>query len=1046
MSVEHFRRRLFHAQAVVFLLGAFRGVVVALAGISAAAMIQFFVEHVLTPSVDWVRGSWVILAATLMVLFLFILKDLWSSCRIPTVAMKLGAQPADVFLTAWELERQNISGEFRLRAVTQADQTFPGNWLGRLVPARWFLKTGSLLLGLFLLLFLGRSSGTDVKQALWPFGPRSSGILSVSPGNSFFPRGEDVAVSVRVSTGEFAEPRLDVREKGMGWEERPILFVSPGHYSTTLRSLQNRLEYRWTYGRGHSARYRLIPFEPPKLLHLAIEIDPPRYSGRKTEHLEDVLSLQVLSGSRVRWSFLLDPSDGLLRFAPEPSTPILKKGAEWSFSETVNINQDREVWARLKTGTGEVWLAALSVEAVPDEPPQVTLLAPNEDLEAEKSDLVPLSIELTEDVGLSQMGISYQINQGKWRTEGRKRFAPGTVHAMEEIVFDLAKTGVKAGDHLKFYLWARDHRTPPQEGRTESRSIDILDYKAIHDQVLVDLESFQNFLRDRMAEEKNIRENVGVSTPAWGGLLTEQRQVARRLKNEEERLRNLLDRMALDPGTDQGTLIQHQGLAESLNALNRTTLPEVDRQVVAQDPGASMTALDQALSELKRMGRLSAQAVQEQRLRQLLRDQSQLSNQAENLTRSLEERPSLSDEQAQQFQEAVQAMQETLDRIRARLEELRKSFSEEQLKNATVEVARFDQVNKSLRELTQALQQKKAAEALSAARNALDQLRQIENQLNRAWNSLSFSGAEIGAALSEEQDQLTQLVHRQESLLDQSRDLVDKKHTRFLAHQSETLQRLQRAASRWETQWGDSATPEFRLLGILAKEITRAIESGQGNVVLERLREFVTQTKRPHPEKSAGSENAEWASPAVEAHLFLDELTTKKEEGNLTEVEQENLPRWAQEQQGLAGDARLLSEKIKGTVRETSLLMPSLPRQISTAALRMDDAALALKALEVLIAQDNQEKALELLRDAREKLSQALNQAQSVSRGAGGAPSLRRKGGGAFGGSSGDVKIPRGDDFRPPTEFRQEVLDSMKEVYPKEEEGPVQNYYRHWTK
>ena len=181
-----------------------------------------------------------------------------------------------------------------------------------------------------------------------------------------------------------------------------------------------------------------------------------------------------------------------------------------------------------------------------------------------------------EDVGLSAMGISFRVNRGEWKKENWKRFAPGIRHEIIEMNFDLSGKALTDGDHVDFYVWGQDRRSPPNEGRSETRSLDIIDTVAIHEQIVKEVESFQKSLRERLAEEREVREKVAVSTPNWGGLLTEQRQVARRLMNEETSLNTLLERMAQDPKTDRDTLWDHRGLAESLHDLNRTTLPEAD--------------------------------------------------------------------------------------------------------------------------------------------------------------------------------------------------------------------------------------------------------------------------------------------------------------------------------------------------------------------------------------------------------------------------------------------------------------------------------------
>jgi hypothetical protein len=493
----------------------------------------------------------------------------------------------------------------------------------------------TLALCLFFLI-VGKTPGPLLNKALWPFQPDPSGILSVQPGNAFFPRGEDVVVTVRVSTSDFTEPRLDVRSKGESWEARSLRSETPGVYSTILRSLQDPLDYRVLCKNGRSPPFRLTPFDPPKLLRLQAQIDPPAYTGRKTDFVQDVLSIRAMKGSRVRWSLVLDPSDSFLRIEPSPA--VEKKGNEWSWTEKVDQKRERRLWARLPNGSGEVLVTDLTVEPIPDAPPQVTLLAPSEDIQADGKDRIPVTVELTDDVGLATVGMSFRVNHGSWTTKVWNHFPPRTVHNIRDEEFDLNKLNLNAGDLVEFYVLARDGSTPPGEGRSETRRMEVLDFDAIHANVLEGLEAFQKALADRLAEERAVRENVAVSTPNWGGLLTEQRQVARRLNNDEENVNKLLEQMAQDPGTDRGTLLEHQGLGESLRNLTHSILPDADRSLGEENPSRAARVLDQAIAELERMAQLSAEALRAQNTHRLLRDQSDLSNRAENLIRSLAEK------------------------------------------------------------------------------------------------------------------------------------------------------------------------------------------------------------------------------------------------------------------------------------------------------------------------------------------------------------------------------------------------------------------------
>jgi hypothetical protein len=928
-----FHQRLRHARWAVGIFGALRLLVQSVGGALVGGVLQISLKLFFSLPVEWIRGSWILIVGFFLASFVRALRRLRPLFGIRFVTEQLGGQPRDLFLTAWELTEQNSSEDFQRRAWAQAEKSFPARWVGRLVPAGAISLISSVTLALFLFLWLiGNTPGPLLNKALWPFQTDPSGILSVHPGNAFFPRGEDVVVTIRVSTSDVTEPRLDVRSQGDAWAFRPLYSETPGVYTTVLRALQDPLDYRVLCKNGRSS-FRLTPFDPPKLIRLQAHIDPPAYTGRKTEVLQDILSLRIMKGSQVRWSLETDPSDSLLRIENAPA--VKKTGNEWSWTEIADQKIERRLWARRSNGSEEVLLTDLTIDPISDAPPQVTLLAPSEDIQTDGKDRIPLTLELTDDVGLATLGITFRVNQGSWTTKVWNHFPPGTVHDIRDEEFDLSALFLNAGDFVDFYVSARDGCSPPGEGRSETRRMEVLDFDGIHATVMESLGAFQKALGDRLAEERAVRENVTVSTPNWGGLLTEQRQVARRLKKDEENVIELLDQMAQDPGMDRGTFLEHQGLGERLKDLNRSTLPDVDRSLREENSFRSARILDQAIAELERMAHLSAEAVRAQDTHRLLRDQSDLSNMAENVARSLAEKTDMSEEDSRQFQETVQAMQEAMNRIRDRVENLQKHLSEEDLKNAKVEALRFDRVSRALSRLTQALQQKNGEDALAAAKDVLEQLRVMERQLNRASESLSSYGSETEAALTEEQEQLNKLIHRQEALLDRTLDMP--------------------------------------------KDI---------------------------------------------------------------------VPPWVEEQIALAGDTRSLSAELAETSRRTALLSPSISQHISTAADVMDGAAHSLRSLDVQSAQSQEEKALELLRIAEESLSQTLQNMRSLSKnaGTGGAPTLRRSGKGNLQAPSGDVKLPRADDFRPPAEFRQEILDSMKETYPPDQEGPVQDYYRHWTK
>jgi hypothetical protein len=125
-------------------------------------------------------------------------------------------------------------------------------------------------------------------------------------------------------------------------------------------------------------------------------------------------------------------------------------------------------------------------------------------------------------------------------------------------------------------------------------------------------------------------------------------------------------------------------------------------------------------------------------------------------------------------------------------------------------------------------------------------------------------------------------------------------------------------------------------------------------------------------------------------------------------------------------------------------------RNLMLAAEAMGRAREELEGARPSKAEENQEEALRRLREGREDMASASQSAAGLQAGAGqgmaGSIQLAPSSGGGAGARLEPVRIPRARDYRPPREFREEVLKSMKEKYPKAQEGVIKDYYEKWAK
>lgn len=987
-------------------------------------------------------GEYVVTACVFVLVLFLLAKNLWSAARTAgweTLAVKWGVNPTDVFHTAYQLAESETKSIFHERALDQAQSIFPVAWIRRMWEPRWGWDYALLIggVGLWGAAFLAGG-----------LSPRRD--LEVVPGNARFARGADVLIQVRSFRENARTPQLEVKGLGGQWENRPLALSPDGRYGAILTSLRDPLSYRVREGLFQTRSFKLTPFDPPHLVRLTAQVTPPPYMGKKTETIHDLLSIKVWAGSFVQWRLTLNPAGSLPRLSEGP--PLKKAGGEWTWEERIDRSFRRQLWA-VRDREAETAVAELVVDVDVDQPPTVTMLGPSENVNADVQDQIQITVEVSDDTGLRWLDFVWRINEGSWRRNRWEELTRGTLDKWVERPWDLAPFLLNHGDRVDFYLEAQDWCVPPGRGQTLTRSVNVLDSRLDQLKLQDELADFQRSLLERVNEQRAVLadlrgptnpEGLAVSTPNWSSLLTDQRQMARRLSSDIQRLEELLDRMENSESVDPDTLMDYHTLAEGLGDVAQYDVPETDRALSAADKTKAEKAMNQLVSRLEAMQRIGEASLREQQTRGLVRDHGDLKIRAEHLVQSLSSVDALSRDQREQFQKTVQALEAAVKRIQEKLEKLQ-SAHEESERGYRKETLRFDRVSDALERLGAALDRSDGADALSAAKEALDELKEIERQL--AQSGAGGDGLQSGG--DDDQDDETirmaletvkRLADRQEHLQSGTMAVVDTVRSRRGMRQQEALNSLRTAVTRWQSEMDGRDNPFLRMA---VSDIQRALRAGDGASTykaLLRVYDLAAANAAGDPKET----DLVYSEIAAESKRIGDELGQK--EISISDQEKVSLSSQSKEQGTLAGDTRRTSDDLRASAFESGVISPRAARFLDDAVEAMGLAGEHLVRSDPEPAAEYQTTALDHLRNAESKLNEALSNRRS--------PSL--KGGrGRLGGRSiriggqrvgGPVSLPKKEDFRSPGTFRQDIIDAMKEPVPPDQQPAVQDYYRHWVK
>lgn len=751
----------------------------------------------------------------------------------------------------------------------------------------------------------------------------------------------------------------------------------------------------------------------------------------------------------------------------------------------------------------------LTLEVTPDEPPAVKILSPAQDLLVSPRDKIPLTYEVADDFGVAEVALMYQVNGGETRRAVLKKMEDNVPSpSLFDALWRLEPLGLKPGDRVKYFLSVRDNNslTGPGEGASAAFSIEVASYESEHRGLEEALESFQKELVKLLGDQVLARDQLGQakSPEDWKNISAGQSELKHRLGDQNAKLDSLVKKMARDPLMDQVSAAEYKALAENLRQLERDAMSRAETALAARQKKPAVEAMDETVSELERLSLLAEDVLQSKRMRDVLLHQEDLTQAAESMVDRLAQdadgklSAAEQKELADLMSEASRLMQGVMDQLQKMPQDLPEDFvNQEAMKNL-----RFDEVQSAMQGLREAMRRGDASGALAQAKKMLAELKNIQKTLNDSAQKTPGGPGWLGETLLKEvrelQKRLQSLIERQEDLKTRTQSLFQAALDRLMAREKELLKG---SAEAW-----DAALAELDLLMprfIQAKDVTLSMEARirfpRLRAALDRLRQGVRNLQIQNAQREidgihseAGpvgkslddakarllsfgairlstDSRADWPEATRQAYASLDILENEwkkfkrdlselekpfvqrpSEKSLLTDSEKDQSAPWAAEQGALSKDTLALRRDLQVLARQTATLGTMLARRLKLASDAMDQAQASLSAAELRPAVESQETALRHLRDAQDgmesssqgmsKMKQFLGQPMtgSVQPASGSA--------GVSGAQSGPVRIPRAEDFRPPKEFREEVLKSMKERYPKTHERVIQDYYERWAK
>lgn len=732
----------------------------------------------------------------------------------------------------------------------------------------------------------------------------------------------------------------------------------------------------------------------------------------------------------------------------------------------------------------------ISIET--DHSPRIDLFAPATELEVTSTRRIELAYSAEDDFGLGDIDLVYRIGGGP---ERRRRLRSATTEAKPDdkaghkssiqsptvprnlaakIEWDLSELELQPGVRVTYFAEAKDQNnvSGPGIGRSREYALFIQSPRQRQEALLANQAQLREQSVQLLADRIDVERALGKDAKDSSELSSDGADRAQAVHRKSETLLLLIGRVQQEsakgerPAKDLQAALQE--IADRLGKLNQdeAALHQDLRKALAkagQRPSRSFgrevyAHNDRHIVELERDVLLLDDLIGRQRLEELISigdEMTQLRDRMRQLLAEHKKHPSdaLRREIERELRAFERRIAELAEKARALSDEVPDEFMNREAMGHSDMQSRIDK----LRDMLQKGDLQHAQEELERMSQSLDQLVRGMEQSLQGYRRERFSAEE--KALAELENQLADLNHDQQQLRQRTEEVRQSASARarqLLRDRTDSLsrrllpdiQKLRRLLDDVDVDplgpWGtdEMAKVQQRLDDVLrmldqgdleeAKAMAQEAEQSLGRIE-EELRGEEQAARWGQRQRLAKSRSKAEQGKAI-AHEMASELdrALPRPEDLMNPTERRQLSELRSGQEQLRKRSGEFLKELQKRARETKDA-PQLERL-------SDDAQSVIKKAGSFMEQAEGDLKRLLPRSAASAQGQAMDQLSQLRKEM---QNARRPHSDGMGMKSErePIKIPGADEYRPPKEFRKDILDAAKREPPVEYRDQVRRYY-----
>ncbi len=677
----------------------------------------------------------------------------------------------------------------------------------------------------------------SVAQLLHPFSLLGMQPTVLTLGE--YPRrvlvGQPLTLQVMASGQLPATIHLRTWQAGKEREEKLVADVQ-GTFHHTFSNLREPVKFQAMAGSAASEVGEVDVVEAPAVGNFRLRYQYPDYTRLPPKIEEGTGHIETLAGSEVRIEMAANKpiARGQLVFDDNTQLPMLVR-QDGLLQATAIITKPGGYRVQVQDEFGFTNQDNLSyrVDVIPDELPQIDLMAPEPDLEIEDGRVITLEYEARDDFGVRELALVYRAG-----AFGEKRLVIDRVDEVAKryqgrYYWDISDLLSEAGERITYYVevWDNDTVSGPKRGisathalRIKSREEEHRHLDEMQQQVaekLVDLLADQVDLNTRTSE---LAAQARPHNPAAAQeLAARQEELQRQAQDLVSQLDQMLQTLEQDNLSDYTRYEDTRTIRDNLNFTQDSLMGGARRQLSPQasqpqpptpaprssqppgrqPPEPSEPALDQAQAkqeaaqtELERMALFAQDIGKRSKMRDLENLAQRMARTQKNLLDALTDLDKLGKEMDTATREALQRevneLEKALQALMEALSKLPSELPDEFVNSEALQNLELSDMMQALQQLREQLQQGNLAEAKRLAEDLLRSLNQMMAALQsaqRSAQSMPFGQQQSGMDRAE--SELDQIIREQSEILRDTSGIDKSLRERISEQQRREFEQLQ---------------------------------------------------------------------------------------------------------------------------------------------------------------------------------------------------------------------------------------------------------------